>query len=296
MVDYNKSPLATGVPVSGWDPTGQSTHYNPDGTVSEGYAVNPDGSMSTGTYDADVDRLRAHGAQFSDTPWFDARQADQSRGVQMGALGLLHAQADGSAASSAQIMAQRANQNAAQQTAAAVMSSKGGPGAHIASFNAAAPMAAQQAMAANAQNADARAAEISRGQGQYAGGATGMSQQDIAQATTKAQLEQQQRALNEQHQQTNEALAWQTRNQAMQNAGAYTDLERNNINSQHQREDASNQQKNSAIVGGVNTVVGGVTGGVGAYKGSGTTGSDERMKRNVHPIVGSLSRFASREE
>lgn len=282
-IDYS-SPIKTGIPTSGYNPTGQSTHYNADGTVSE----------DASGYDADVDRLRKHGEQFSDTPWLDTRAADQSRGVQMGALGLLKAQADGSAASSAQIMSQRANQAAAQQTAQAVMSSKGGPGARIATLGAVAPGLEQRALAANVVNANARAAEISRGQSQYAGGATGMNQQDIAQASARAQLEQQQRALNEQHQETNEGLAWQTRNLGTQNAGAYTDLERNNVNSQHQREDASNQQTNGAIMTGINTVVGGVTGGVGAYN-KGNTGSDERMKQNIRPM-GSLARFARGED
>lgn len=261
------------------------------GTVSPDFGGSQYGDLSGySAYDNDVERDRSMGAASNDraSPQLDQTQANESRGLQMGALGLLQGQADGSAASSAQIMAQRANQNAAQQTAAAVMSSKGGPGSNIASFNGAAPMAAQQAMAANAANANARAAEISRGQSQYASGAQHVEGQDVQAATANAQLEAQQRALNEARQQGFERRGWNVRNMESsaedrykRNTDAALNLNESNNLAQQQRDSAHAQQTTGMIMS--------------AISGAATAASDERMKRNIHPM-GSLARFARGEE
>ena len=163
-------------------------------------------------YDRDVDRYRARGeaAQGRGAPTLDQTQASQSRGLQLSALELMRRQAAGQAASSSEILSQRANENAARGAASQVTAARG-PGAAVAAFNGANTAATDRSMAINAQNANQRAGEISRAQGGFATGAGAVRGQDLSAATTNAQLAEQQRRLNEQKQQTEERLAYDTR-------------------------------------------------------------------------------------
>lgn len=160
------------------------------------------------TWDEEVGRYRSLGeaGQSRGAVTLDQRDADQARGLQMGALGLMKDQATGAAPSAAAILGQRANQQASQQAAQRVAATRG-IGSRIAASGAAGQLAGNQMMVANAQNAGARAAEISRGQQGYVSAAQGAMGQDAAAATTNAQLEAQQRAMNEKRQQEMERRA-----------------------------------------------------------------------------------------
>ncbi len=228
----------------------------------------------TSAYDADVDRARRMGYEGIGraAPRLDQTNADQVRGIQMGSLGLLGRQADGSAASAAAIQSQRANQGAAQAIGGAGM--HGGVGAALSAQNAASSGAGNQALAANAHNAAQRAAEISHGQASLAAGAVGTQQQDTGAATSNAQLEAQQQALDEARQQMYERQAYGVRKTqqqaaddwAAQQAGAQNDVAR-----QRQIQAAMEDQKTMSAV---NMGLAAGTGGISAL-------SDPRSKMNI---------------
>ncbi len=271
---------------------GPSNQVGGSGVISKNNRLwNPAGTGYA--YDKDVNRLRAEGAQTQDAVQLDQSEANQSRDMQLGSLGHLMDQANGSAASSAQILSQRANQAAAQQIGAAGLR-KGGPGAAIASMNMAAPQVGAGALAANAQNANMRAGEISRGQSAYASGALGAHGQDIQAATANAQLVAQQRALDESRQQANEKLAWDTRKAQMNNANEFTGQRQTEELHRRQTSAAQAAEDEAKVYGYANMGLGAVTGGVAAVQTAApkdpkeTSGSDERMKMRSVPM-GSLS-------
>jgi hypothetical protein len=273
--DYNGN-NGTLIGASGYS-TDAAPDWSPNG---EGYAIkNGWKQAGTSAYDADVDRARRMGAegQQRGAVQLNQEKADYSRDLQMGALDLLQMQANGSAPSSAQILSQRANEGAVAQAGHAMTGAKG-LGSRIAAFNGAAPAAAGQAMQANAQNAQMRAGEISRGQGSFATGANQVQGQDIAAATTNAQLEAQQRALNESRQQAFEGQAWGVRHTQQQAADDFRRQGQAGDNARHQQklvEDAADdRQTDQAISTGM------ATGRLAL--------SDERAKSRMHP-VGSLS-------
>ncbi len=237
----------------------------------------------TSAWDKSVDRYRNKGAeaQGREGIQLDQSRADESRGLQMDALTMLRRQGDGTAASSADILSQRANQDAARQVGGAGLR-KGGPGAAIASMNAAGRSAGDAALTMNTQNADARAGEISRGQGAYSSAALGVQGQDIGAATTNAQLQAQQRALNEAKQQRYERLAFDTRTTQLQ---AGVDTERNRHLNQLSINQAADARKEGELVKTENNVSSGAT-----MMSSASSASDPRTKQNVRPLtMGSLS-------
>ncbi len=168
-----------------------------------------------GGADQDVARYQGLGSGTQPAVQIDQTQTNESRGMQLGALGLLRAQAAGSAPSAADVISQRADQGAAGAMARAGAGARTAGGG-VAALRQATPMTAQGALATNAQNAGARAAEISHGQGQYASGAGSVNEQDIGAATANAKLVAQQHAIDQQRQQAYEQMAWNTRNAELQ--------------------------------------------------------------------------------
>jgi hypothetical protein len=220
MAGYDEGVFEDGPPPPAPNSQEEANRRNQDpngGWLAQG--LGGGGAIVSDQFNQDVDRYRGLGEAATRTAPVVVNNgaAGQSRGLQMGALGLLRRQADGSAPSAAQIMSQRANQDAGRAAASQVASARG-PGASIAAFGGANAAATGQAMAANAQNAGARAGEISRGQGAYASGAGAIRGQDIGMATTNAQLDAENRKLSEQQQQHYERQAFNVRNAEMQAA------------------------------------------------------------------------------
>lgn len=166
------------------------------------------GGPGGATWDEEVGHYRDTGAASHDRAaiQLDQTAADQARGLQMGSLGYLANQANGTAPSAAAIMSQRANQQAFQGAATQSAGAKS-IGARIAGTHATGSLAGQQALAANAKNAALRAGEISQGTRGYLDAMQGARGQDIAAATTNANLDAQQRAMNEKRQQEYERRA-----------------------------------------------------------------------------------------
>jgi hypothetical protein len=222
----------------------------------------------------DVERYRAMGAQGHGPVQLDLAHANAAGVNQLNALSQLRRQASGQAASSAEILANRANQNAIAQSGQQVTSAKS-TGSALAALRNGAPSAMGQAMAANAQNASARAAEISKAQSTYAGSANQTMGQDVAQATTNAQLAAQTRALNEKRQQDFERRAFDVRKTEMGAANDAIKLQRQ----KDQDETAAKRDQESRDMKRATT---------GLSMGLGALFSDSRTKDHVIP-VGSLS-------
>jgi hypothetical protein len=294
LADGSTDGLSAGPDGTAWS---NPNTYDPNRGYS---AVDPgDGSATVVSpqFDIDVNRYRGMGAQGQAAVNLDQTHSAASRQLQMGALGMLRAQGDGSAPSSAAILAQRANQGAVQNAAMQVTGAKSAGGG-IAAARGAGNMAAAQMLAGNATNANVRAGEISRGQGAYAQGAGSLMGQDIGEATTIANLEATQNALNEHRQQAYEKMAWDARNAEMNAANQAHNQDTQRQQAERAQRDAEAQADFNKMKDLASGSVGATTAAAGGASGSGGTsdpgdpndpnnsGSDPRMKRDIHPMSG----------
>ncbi len=302
--DYENSPQFRQDEVNsinnGGRPDGHGGRYSVvAGTVSPDWGGGQYGTAGTEAWDQDVDRARRMGeeGQHRTAVQLDQTQANESRGMEMGALGMLRRQGDGSAPSAAAILSNRANEGAVQ-AAGQQQTAARGIGARIAATGAAGQQAGQTALAGNAANANLRAGEISHGQGSYAGATGAVQGQDIGAATTNAQLEAQQRAMNEARQQEFERRAWNTRNTesmaedrfAKNSREAGMEVERANLAAQANKS-AQDQFTMNTINSGVQGMISGAAKADAADKAGGrdTSGSDSRTKQDIHSMhMGSL--------
>lgn len=242
---------------------------------------NQEGYTAPGTdlesWDNDVNRARQAGAASNNrlAPQLDQTDAGESRTMQLGALGLLRAQAEGTAPSSSAIMAQRANQNAITAAGHQVTGARTAGGA-IAAQRMAGNMAGNSMLASNAANANARLGELSQGAHGYAAGAGQIQNQDVAASQADAELEAQQRQLNEARQQGFERRGWNTRSTEQQTHDRWQALREGDLNrmaNERLAKNAAEDEKNSEYVRtGSSIVTGGLQGGIN---------SDERMKTHI---------------
>ena len=232
-------------------------------------------------FNRDVERSRQRGARGKRAITLDQRQADEARGMQMGSLGMLEGAARGNAPSRAAAIGTM-NTDAGIRAGMAGMAGARGAGASIAAMRGASGAMGQQMGQQNQQVADMRAQEMARAQQGYSSATQAARGQDIGAATTNAQLEAQQRAINEQRQQANERMGWDIRNTQMQGANAFEDqrtndeLARRKATAAQGAEDDANTRENAS------TFLGGASGML----------SDERTKEHVVPVgsLASLSR------
>jgi hypothetical protein len=202
------------------------------------------------TWDEVTGRYQQRGAdlQHRTGPVLDETQANQSRAMQLGALDMLRRQGSGEAPSAAEVYAQRANQQAVMGAGQAVTGARTMGGA-LATLRSAGQQAGNAMLAGNAQNAAARAGEISHGQGAFAQGAGTLRGGDITAAGANATLEAQQRARNEAAQQNYESMAAHARTQEME-AGRIAQQTQNQRIADVEAIDAQKQANEQAAVGG----------------------------------------------
>ena len=234
-----------------WSPTGLGNAY-----VDGQY-------IGDNAYDQSVDQDRSDARKMrgSAPVSLDQGQANESRGLQMNALGMLRAQGAGTAPSAAAINSQRANEAAASNMAHA---GGHGIGARLGAMGVGAPGMASTALAANAANANTRAGEVSAGQQAYAQGAGTVNTQDIGAATTNAQFDAAQRALAQQHEEYYDQLAYNTRRaQAANQIAAKTQTDQA-INAERNYRDAKDQQTVDTVNTVASTTLGAATGGAGS--------------------------------
>lgn len=248
--------------------------------------VNGYRQQGTSAYDKDVAGYRQKGedAQKRAAVTLDQRRADQARGFQMGGLGLMRTAAEGNAPSRAAELGTAATDGTAR-SALAGMAGARGPGAAVAGANAAGTAAAGTMAKNNAAVTDLRAAEMAKNQSEFAQGAGTVRGQDIGAATQNAQYQAHQNALNEAKQEGYENLGYDTRLFQGQTSVDAEKLKRAQDLAAQQQRDRYNQNERDSLNQDIST-----TASIGMM-----AASDERAKRNVHPIemgsLGGLHRF-----
>lgn len=232
----------------------------------------------TNAFDKDVDRYRQMGeqGQARKAVQLDQGQANESRGMQMGALGMMGDAARGNAPSRAAELGAAGSEDSIR-AAGAGMAGARGPGAAITAATGAQAGAQSSMTKLGAGISDMRAQEMAKAQQGYAKTAQAVEGQDIGAATTDAQLEAQQRAMNEARQQGMEHRGWDVRNQQQMAEDRYQrnkDAQELAIQRQLAAEKAADD---AALNQTISTTAGALT-----------LASDERTKRGAMPI-GSLA-------
>lgn len=256
---------------SQWDPAGGGE------ATENGYRVG-----GTNAYDKDVDRYRNAGttSQGRAAVTLDQTQGDQSRGMQMGALGLMQGAARGNAPSRAATLGASATDNTARGALSGLAGGRG-PGAAVAQAGQAGSAAAGRMSQQNAAITDLRAGEMAKNQSDLVNSANQLRTQDDQAATQNAKFEAQQRALNESREQGFENLGLDTRKTQQQGAVDYERLRRQKEQSFADARRAWDEGESQRTDEAVNTSV------AMAMR---ATGSDERIKTNVRSVtMGSLS-------
>ncbi len=244
------------------------------------YSVDP-------TWDDSVARYRSKGAEQQQATrlGIGGLFGHDDRPVQMGSLAQLQTAAQGNAPSRAAILGRAATEDAAQQQLSAQAGARG-MGASVAASGAAQAGGAGAMTQATQQALSMRNAEMAEARERFAKGAGAVRGQDIQHATTNAQLEAQQRALNDQRQAAYERMAYDTRltqmasnqaqNQSIDEFNNQVAIHRN----QQSADDAAKVKDYATMtLGGMMLL------------------SDERAKMHTRPIImGSLSGLAPRGE
>jgi hypothetical protein len=252
-----------------------SDGWNPSG---EGYdIVHGWKQAGTSAWDKDVDRYRKLGADGMNRQGaqLDQTQANESRGLQLGGLSLMNTAAQGDAPSRAVELSRAQNELAARNALRAQGGARG-PGAAVAAMNGAQTGAVDRIGQTNGQLTDMRGTEMARNQGELASAANAARGQDLGAATANAQLQAQQRQLNENRQENFERLGYDTRKTQGQ-AGIDTTL----ANAREEARIAANNREANAIDDRktADTTQSGLT-----LLALGM-GSDERIKRDVKPMM-----------
>jgi hypothetical protein len=189
-----------------------SPEWSPDGYGNKLYNETYYGENA---YDKDVDRYRdrgnpidVYGNRKQAAVQLDQTDANQTRGMEMGSLASLQNAATGGAPSQAAIMSKGATEAAGT---AASTAQQGGHGNALGAARGAQVQLAGTAAQSAGQMMQLRNKETTTDMGAYAGAAAGMHGQDVNAATTNAQLEAAQRALEQQRQQSNERMGFDAR-------------------------------------------------------------------------------------
>lgn len=179
------------------------------------------GFIVPGTSGADVDITRYRGmgetAYGTAGPAIDRTRTNESRGLVMGSLSHLQGVAGGRNSEALRLGQEQARQVALGQQSNAASVRGGAMARAAASRTAGRNIARSNAEIANYARAG-QAEEMAHARPLLMGGLSGLRGQDLGLATSQADFEAKQRALNEQQQQAYERMGWETRNTDMQAA------------------------------------------------------------------------------
>ena len=272
-----------------------------------GYAIqNGYQQMGTSAYDQDVARDRSMGQAGMNRAGvhLNVGQSHSDRLLQMGGLAKLRAGMNGQLPSQAVAQGAVAREGTVRQGTGAITGGAGGRG--VAALQTAAGGMGDQFAQTGADVNAAREAEINRDTTGFLRGALGAHGQDIGEATTQAQLEAQQRALNEARQENFENRGFDVRQQQQQAAIDNANLTADQQRLIKQEQAAYNQNQFNTLMNDAGAGAGMVTGGVGAVVLSNNnqdpnnpnnhSSSDPRTKRRVDPMgsLRGLHRFMGR--
>jgi hypothetical protein len=260
--------------------TGQSTDTQRWGG-SRGDVVNGWIQPGTSGADKDVNRYRGLGeaAAQQTGPVIDQAASNETREMYLGSLAGLNRTARGLDSRAMDLGAQQSIDAANAQRGMAA-SVRGGPMARAAASRMAERSAARTGADIMNMARAGQAQEMSNARHQLVQGSTQLRGQDLGLSTSQAQLEAQQRALNEQQQQAYERMGWDTRNADMMAGEETRQREQAQIVEERKARAAQRQKKYDEMLFAGSTVLGGLTGFM----------SDERAKTDIVP-VGSLARL-----
>jgi hypothetical protein len=281
--------------------------FTPGAWGGQGNDLHTDGTEVAGTSGAarDSNRYREMGQKplYGTGPQIDRSQSNESRGISMGALGLLGQTAAGTQPSAAERLGTQMGQRAQNAQHSLGASVRGGAMARAAAGRNATMNAASIDAQTRQSNAATRAGEMAAGRDAYMAGATGQRGQDLGLAGAQAGLEQGQRSANDQREGYYEDLSQSTKNAEVGHQLGRTESDQNAANAQRAQGQAENAASAAQQQKMASMAVGGITGGVqGWAKSPGETqpaqkssdpwdpsnysGSDERMKKNVRAVGG----------
>lgn len=252
----------------------------------------------------DRDRYRGMGQKPTNPngPQIDQSVSGESRGLSMGALGLLRNTAEGTGPSAAQQLQTKQGQDAANAQFGIAASVRGGAAARAAAARNAASNASTIGQQTLAANRALRAGEMANARGDLLDASGKQRGLDLGAATEQAKLEAGQRGLNDNHEAFYEGLAQDTQqanlNHQLGRSEADSAAAQAALNNNVARDEASR----AATMNAVRTGLGGVTGGVQAMQrvngeeekssnggGSGwddpDTTSSEKAKDNIEPVT-----------
>jgi hypothetical protein len=252
--------------------------------------------------DEDINRARQRGDAAAGRTAYqtDFTQSNESRGDQVGALGLLRNAAEGNAPSRAEIAGNAAMDRSLQNTLAVAGSARGGAANQAAATRGAqVGMAGQRAQMTQGIQAE-RAAEMAQARQGYAGAATAQRQTDLGAAGIQQQSELYQRGLNQGQEQFYEGQAQRTREdelnanlQRQQMADTRGANWRQQTNAESQQDYSKNKDIVSTVLGAAGSIFSDVAakvmapmGGLGALGLGGTPAG-------ASPTVGGAQGMAS---
>jgi len=300
MADYND-------PANGPNGYGQYRDFHSWGGRGDQWADDGHGGHvrigGTSAFDQDIARDKAMGDNVNPAAArIDRTSTDQSHNMAMGALGLMSARANG-ADTPAQALSRQQTQGAVSALNSSAASIKGGAMAREAAARGAVAGGARVA-AQGAQDTQALAArEQADAAGQLYTGAAAQRGNDIGLASSQAQLQAQQNALNESHDafynqqqfntqkaQVDASLGRSAADIAATNASAATNLQEQQANLNNYKAAASTAL---AGVSGAFSVAGSGPGRPSGPESATSssdpddpwTHSDERTKQNVEPMT-----------
>lgn len=288
-----------------------SPTFQPGSIGGMGNMVDGQGNDIPGTSSAALasDRYR-HMAQnplYTSGPKIDTSVSDESRGMSMGALGLLGAAAAGTSPSVAEQLGTKQAQNAEAAQVSTGASIRGGGMARAAAMrnaqNNAATIAQQQIQA----NAATRAGEMAGARGAYLNAATGQRNTDLTGATDQAKLQAGQNASNDQHTGFYEDMSQSTKDAQLSHQLGHTaaeDAATNAAKATAMAGDAAAQQRawrdadtaTAAITGGAEAAGKFASGSDAPKKPDDTFDSDENMKTNKRSPASYETQLSPEEE
>jgi len=284
---------------SHWDPTAPNPQTGGIGAWVPGTGDDPGviapsfipPTTSNPTSEA-ADRYRGMGQTGGpSTPAIDTTRSDETRGVSMGALGLMRDASEGKYPSEAERLGTLQGQNAQNAQHGIAASVRGGAATRAAAARGAVATAGTIGQQAAASNQATRAGEMDKARASYFGASTGQREKDLGLAGSKADLETGNRRLLDQREGFYEDLADDTKKQHALNeegvlAGNLDSANASNADDARER-DRLHKQNWDYLNMGVSAAQGGAN---AAGAGGKPSPSDEKAKTNVEPLSGSAAK------
>ncbi len=292
---WNSSTQRWEMPPPSPAPAAPSYQFKQGEWGGQGNDIDYQGQEIAGTSGAtrDVNRYRdiAGHPLYTSGPQIDQFDSDNSRGLQMNALGMLQSRAQGGM-TPAQALASRQTQGAVAGVQSTAASIKGGAMARAAAARGAQNTGSRVFAQGQQDQAALQAREMADASGQYFGAAQGQRAQDLGVAASQAQLDAQQRAAADQREGFYEDQAQNTKNAELSHKLGRNEADASAANAAKAQSIAESKAAADRANTAVSAGIGGFKGGVQAYDNATKTGepdpndttSDPQAKRAIRPV------------